>query len=123
MAVVPAVRVVMKHLDPNMPMADIRTFDDVVSRSVSPQRMNSAFIVTFSGFALLLGSLGIYGVLSYTVRRRTSEIGLHVAPGVNESSILRVTIAQGLIPVLAGIVIGARPLDFLFTGLFRHCYC
>jgi putative ABC transport system permease protein len=106
MAVVPAVRAVIKRLDPNLPLADIRTFDDVVSRSVSSQRMNSVVLVTFSGFALLLASLGIYGVLSYSVSRRTSEIGLRMALGASESSILRITVGQGLLPVLAGITIG-----------------
>ena len=106
MAVVPAVRAVIKRLDPNLPLADIRTFDDVVSRSVSSQRMNSFVLVTFSGFALLLASMGIYGVLSYSVSRRTSEIGLRMALGASESSILRITIGQGLLPVLVGITIG-----------------
>jgi putative ABC transport system permease protein len=106
MAVVPAVRAAIKRLDPNLPLADIRTFDDVVSRSVSSQRMNSIVLVTFSGFALLLASLGIYGVLSYSVSRRTSEIGLRMALGASESNILRVTVGQGLLPALLGITIG-----------------
>jgi len=106
MAVVPSVRAVIKRLDPNLPLADIRTFDDVVSLSVSSQRMNSVVLVTFSGFALLLASLGIYGVLSYSVSRRTSEIGLRMALGASESSILRITVGQGLLPVLVGITIG-----------------
>jgi predicted permease len=106
MAVVPAVRGIINRLDPNLPLADIRTFDEVVSRSVSSQRMNSVVLVTFSGFALLLASLGIYGVLSYSVSRRTSEIGLRMALGANEWSILRITVGQGLLPVLLGITIG-----------------
>jgi ABC-type antimicrobial peptide transport system permease subunit len=106
MAVVPAVRAVIRRLDPNLPLANIRTFNDVVSRSVSSQRMNSVVLVTFSGFALLLASLGIYGVLSYSVSRRTSEIGLRMALGATESSILRITVGQGLLPALLGITIG-----------------
>jgi ABC-type antimicrobial peptide transport system permease subunit len=100
------VRVDVKRLDPNLPLADIGTCDDVVSRSVSSQRMNSFVLVTFSGFALLLASMGIYGVLSYSVSRRTSEIGLRMALGASESSILRNTIGQGLFPVLVCIPIG-----------------
>ena len=106
LAVVPAVRAVIARLDPNLPLGDIRAFDDVVSRSVSSQRMNSVVLATFSGFALLLASLGIYGVLSYSVSRRTSEIGLRMALGASESSILRITVGQGLLPALAGIAIG-----------------
>ncbi len=105
-AVVPAVRAIIKSLDPTLPVADIRAFDDVVSRSVSPQRMNSVILGTFSGFALLLACSGIYGVLSYSVSRRASEIGLRMALGASESSILRMTVGQGLLPALAGIAIG-----------------
>jgi len=68
--------------------------------------MNSVVLVTFSGLALLLASLGIYGVLSYSVSRRISEIGLRMALGASEASILRITVGQGLLPVLAGIFIG-----------------
>jgi ABC-type antimicrobial peptide transport system permease subunit len=68
--------------------------------------MNSVVLATFSGFALLLASLGTYGVLSYSVRRRTSEIGLRMALGASEASILRIVAGQGLLPVLAGISIG-----------------
>lgn len=106
MAVVPAVRAAVSQFDPDLPIADIRSFDDVVSRSVSPQRMNSIVLATFSGFALLLASLGIYGVLSYSVRRRTSEIGLRMALGASEASILRMTAGQGLLPAVGGIIIG-----------------
>jgi putative ABC transport system permease protein len=106
LAVVPAVRAAITSLDPNLPLGDIRAFDDVVSRSVSSQRMNSVVLATFSGFALLLASLGIYGVLSYSVSRRTAEIGLRMALGANEASILRITVGQGLMPALVGIAIG-----------------
>ena len=106
MAVVPAVRGIVRSLDPSLPLADIRAFDDVVRRSVSSQRMNSVILVSFSGFALLLASLGIYGVLSYSVRRRTSEIGLRMALGASESGILRTIVGQGLLPVFVGITIG-----------------
>jgi putative ABC transport system permease protein len=106
MAVVPAVRALVTHLDPNLPLGDIRTFDEVVSRSVSSQRMNSVVLTSFSGFALLLASLGIYGVLSYSVSRRTSEIGLRMALGASESGILSMTVGQGLLPALLGIAIG-----------------
>jgi predicted permease len=113
MTVVPAVRAFVRHLNPNLPLGDIRTFDQVVSRSVSSQRMNSVVLMTFSGFALLLASLGIYGVLSYTVSRRTSEIGLRMALGASESGILSMIVGQGLSPALLGIVIGGALAGWL----------
>jgi putative ABC transport system permease protein len=61
----------------------------------------------FSGLALLLATGGIYGVLSYSMSRRTSEIGLRVALGASRSNILTMTIAQGMRPVLAGLALGA----------------
>jgi predicted permease len=106
MNVLPSVRAIIKGLDPNLPLGEVRTFDDVVSRSVSPQRMNSIVLATFSGFALLLAIFGIYGVLSYSVSRRTPEIGLRMALGASEWGILRIIIGQGLLPALVGITIG-----------------
>lgn len=102
----PAVRTLIKQLDPNLPVGEVRSFDQVISRSISSQRMNSIVLTTFGGFALLLASLGIYGVLSYFVRRRTAEIGLRIALGASEWGILKIVVAQGLLPVLFGIALG-----------------
>jgi ABC-type antimicrobial peptide transport system permease subunit len=68
--------------------------------------MNSIVLTTFGGFALLLASLGIYGVLSYVVRRRTAELGLRMALGASEWGILRMIVAQGFLPALIGIIFG-----------------
>jgi putative ABC transport system permease protein len=90
------------------------------------QRMNSVVLMTFSGFAVLLASLGIYGVLSYSVSRRTAEIGLRMALGASESGILSMTVGQGLVPALLGIGIGgvlaawlSRYLKSLLFGVQR----
>jgi putative ABC transport system permease protein len=106
MALVPAVRAAIARLDPELPVSDIRTFDDVVSRSVSPQRMNTVVLATFSGLALLLASFGMYSVLSYSVSCRTGEIGLRMALGASASGIARMTVVQGLRPALLGIALG-----------------
>jgi putative ABC transport system permease protein len=105
-SVFPQLRALVKRLDPNLPIGEVRSFDQVISRSISPQRINSIVLTTFGGFALLLASLGIYGVLSYFVRRRTAEIGLRMALGASERGILKITVAQGLLPVLLGIAVG-----------------
>jgi putative ABC transport system permease protein len=80
--------------------------------------MNSVVLLTFSGFALVLASVGIYGVLSYSVSRRTSEIGLRIALGASESSILRMAIGQGILPALLGITIGSA-LAFWLSRYLR----
>ena len=72
----PTVRSIVGGLDPNLPVADVRSFEEVVHRSVAPQRFNAILLAVFSGLALLLATTGIYGVLSYSMSRRTSEIGL-----------------------------------------------
>jgi ABC-type antimicrobial peptide transport system permease subunit len=107
LAFMPTVRSIVADLDPNLPISDVRSFDEVVHRSVAPQRFNTILLGVFSGLALLLATTGIYGVLSYSMTRRTAEIGLRVALGASGRSILRMTFAQGMQPVLAGLVLGA----------------
>jgi putative ABC transport system permease protein len=107
LALVPTVRAIIASLDPNLPVADVRSFEEVVHRSVAPQRFNVILLAVFSGLALLLAMTGLYGVLSYSMTRRTSEIGLRVALGASGRSILSMTIGQGMRPALVGIVLGA----------------
>ena len=106
-AFMPTVRSIVASLDPNLPVVEARSFEEVVERSVAPQRFNTILLGVFSGLALLLAATGIYGVLSYSMTRRTSEIGLRVALGASAPSILRMSLAQGMQPVLAGLLLGA----------------
>jgi putative ABC transport system permease protein len=103
----PIVRPIVSDMDPNLPVADVRSFQEVVSSSVAPQRFNAILLGVFSGLALLLATTGIYGVLSYSMSRRTSEIGLRMALGASASSIMRMTMLQGMRPALLGIGLGA----------------
>jgi predicted permease len=107
MALVPTVRSIIAGLDPNLPVADVRSFEEVVHRSVAPQRFNVILLAVFSGLALLLAMTGLYGVLSYSMSRRTSEIGLRVALGASERSILSMAVGQGMRPAIVGIILGA----------------
>jgi len=107
LAMVPTIRSLVGELDPNLPISDVRSFDQVVSRSVAPQRLNVVLLSIFSVLALLLATTGIYGVLSYSITRRTPEIGLRVALGATRSNILGMTIRQGLRPALIGAFLGA----------------
>jgi putative ABC transport system permease protein len=120
LAMLPTVRSIVASLDPNLPIADVRSFEEVVYRSVAPQRFNTILLGVFSALALLLATTGIYGVLSYSMSRRTAEIGLRVALGAGRGGILRMTIAQGMRPVLAGLAMGAAGAWWLsryFTAL------
>ena len=80
--------------------------DDVVNSSVAGNRFNTMLLGIFAGVALLLALAGIYGVLSYSVTRRTSEIGLRVALGASPENVLRQIVLQGMRPVVVGVVIG-----------------
>jgi predicted permease len=105
-SIFPAVRALIRRLDANLPIGEVRSFDEVISHSISSRRINSIVLTTFGGFALLLASFGIYGVLSYSVRQRSSEFGLRMALGASEWDILKMVAAQGLLPALLGIIVG-----------------
>jgi len=107
LASAPRVRSIVASLDPNLPVSDVCSFEEVMQRSVAPQRFNAILLGIFSGLALLLATIGIYGVVSYSMSRRTSEIGLRMALGASRGNILRMTLGQGLRPALLGIVLGA----------------
>ena len=107
LALVPAVRSIIAKLDPNLPIADVRTFEEVVETSIAPQRFNAILLAVFSGLALLLATTGIYGVLSYSVSQRVREIGLRMALGADRRDVLRMIVGQGLRLAVAGILIGA----------------
>jgi putative ABC transport system permease protein len=85
----------------------MRSFEEIMQRSVAPQRFNVVLLGVFSGLALLLATIGIYGVLSYAMSRRASEIGLRIALGASRANILRLGLDQGLRPALFGVVLGA----------------
>jgi len=107
MALARTVRSMVSEIDPQLPVSDVRTFEEVVNRSVAPQRFDAILLGIFSGLALLLAMTGIYGVLSYSMGRRTAEIGLRVALGANRASILWMAVTQGMRPALAGAAAGA----------------
>ncbi len=121
-AMAPEIRAIVAGLDPNLPVSDVRSFEDVVHRSLAPQRFNAILAAVFGCLALLLATSGIYGVLSYSISRRTSEIGLRVALGATRNSILRMAVVQGLRPVLAGIALGAIGAAWLSRFLVSLLY-
>jgi putative ABC transport system permease protein len=101
------IRSLLGKLDANLPLTDVRSFEEIVNLSLSPQKFNTIVLSIFGGLALLLAVAGIYGVLSYSMSRRTAEIGLRVALGASGASILRLAVLQGMGPVLAGVLLGA----------------
>jgi predicted permease len=106
-SIVPAVRRAIWSLDPNQPVARVQTIDDIVSRQLSVPSQNTVLLGAFALLALLLASIGVYGVLSYAVTQRTREIGLRMALGARSRDILVSLTGRGLTLTLAGLAIGA----------------
>ena len=103
---VPAVRTAVASVDPGLPISSIRTLEELVTTSVATRRFTMTLLVTFAGLALVLALAGVYGVLAYSITRRTQEIGVRLALGAEHGRVLRSTILRGLRPVLIGMLIG-----------------
>ncbi|MBV9226577.1 MAG: SpoIIE family protein phosphatase [Acidobacteriaceae bacterium] len=106
-SLLPAIRHAIGSIDPAQPLYAVQTMDEIVSSSLSFQRLDSTIITFFALAALLLASLGVYGVTSYSVRQRTVEIGTHMALGAMGRDLLRLIVGSGLRMAIYGIVIGA----------------
>ena len=127
-SIIPAVRQAIWSLDKDQPLARIRTMEEIVDRQLSTSSQSTALLGAFAVLALLLASLGIYGVLSYAVAQRTSEIGVRMALGATSSEILLSFGRRGLALTLTGLAIGlalaamaSRLLGTLLYG-FRPDY-
>jgi predicted permease len=119
-SVAAAVRSEIWKVDPEIPLQRIRTMEDVISEAAAPRRFQMLLVLLFAASALLLASLGIYGVVSYTVAQRTNEIGIRVALGAHTAAVYRMVLRQGLTPVVLGLVAGvagALALGRLLTSL------
>jgi len=90
-----------------LPLADIRSMEEVVARSTSRQRFNMLLMSVFAGAALLLAAIGVYGLMAYSVQQRTQEIGIRLALGAETAAVRAMVIRQGMVFALAGVVIGA----------------
>jgi ABC-type antimicrobial peptide transport system permease subunit len=96
----------MRQLDPTIPLNRIRSMDDVVHESIAASRLLSLVTLLFAGAALLLATIGIYGVMAYSVARRAKELGIRLALGAAPAQILRLVMGQGLRLAACGIGAG-----------------
>jgi predicted permease len=105
-SLVPSVRAALRSVDPNLPSSDFKPLEQLVDQAVSPRRFVTALLGVFSLLALILASLGIYGVISYSVTQRTNEIGIRIALGAQTPAVLKLIIGQGVKLALIGLGIG-----------------
>jgi putative ABC transport system permease protein len=120
LALVAPVKAAVQALDPAQPVYDIATMDQRLSESMAPQRFNALLLGVFALAALGLAGVGIFGVLAYSVARRTSEIGVRMALGASRAQVTRLVVGEGLrlcgLGVLLGLA-GSVPLTRLLGGV------
>ncbi len=102
-----AVSSAVHEVDPDVPVLNIATMNDVVSASLTQPRFNTLLLGSFAVVALILAAIGIYSVLSYNVKRRVNEIGIRLALGARIPDVLRMVIVEAMKPTLLGLAIGA----------------
>jgi putative ABC transport system permease protein len=116
MLVAASVRTVVHEVDKDRPLWNLTTMDQVISESIARPRFNTLLILVFAVLALLLALMGIYGVFSYAVARRTQEIGIRIALGASGHGVVRLVVRQGLVVAIVGVVAGGAGA-FALTSL------
>ncbi|MBA3248660.1 MAG: ABC transporter permease [Pyrinomonadaceae bacterium] len=115
---VAAVRNVIGEIDKDQPISDIKPMSQLLAEAVAPQRFNMLLLGIFAFVALALASVGIFGVMNYTVTQRTHEIGIRLALGAQTTDVLRLIVTQGMMLALIGVGIGLAG-SFATTRLMR----
>jgi ABC-type antimicrobial peptide transport system permease subunit len=101
-----AVKREIQKVDRQQPVFNIRSMGQVVSTLIAPQNFNTLLMTVFAAIALLLASVGIYGVMSYSVQQRTHEIGIRIALGAQKDDVVWLVVRQGMLVALVGVAIG-----------------
>ena len=105
-AVAGAIRSIVHSVDPDVPLMAPQSMDQIVDESVAARRFQMYLAVAFAAAALILASLGIYGVIAFTVVRRTPEIGVRIALGARTTQLMTMVLRQGMQPVVVGLAVG-----------------
>ena len=118
-AVASAIRTVTHGIDKNLPVTDIAPLPDVLSASVAQPHFHTLLLGLFGSIGLTLAAVGIFGVISYSVSRRTRELGIRVALGAEPGSVLGMILRQALVLTLIGIAVGV-PCTLATARLITH---
>ena len=119
-ALIPVIREQVASIDPSVPIIDVHTYDDLIAQKFVTRKLSMLLVTLFSGAALFLSAIGLYGILAYAVGQRTREIGIRIALGAESANILRLISGQGLKIVGVGLVTGlvaALILAHLIQGM------
>jgi putative ABC transport system permease protein len=101
-----AIRSTVTSIDPRQPLTSVKTMQDVISTTTAPRRLNALLLGVFAAIALVLATLGIYSVISYSITLRTQEIGIRMALGANRPAILMMVLRKGIMLTVIGALIG-----------------
>jgi putative ABC transport system permease protein len=122
LALVPAIKRELQALDPDQAFAHISTMENNIANSLGSRRMMMSLLAAFAGIALLLASVGLYGVMALTVTQRTRELGIRLALGAQRADVFRLVLSQGMLLVLAGLIIGLLGVVGASRGLQSVLY-
>jgi predicted permease len=118
-ALVDTIRAVLREVEPRLPLTFIKTLDEQIRQTISPERLLTLLTMGFSGVALFLACLGLYGTMSYAVTRRTAELGLRMAIGASGASVRWLVMREALAVLVLGLLAGV-PLAFLSAHAMRN---
>lgn len=110
----------IRHLDPNRPVDHVQTLEEIRDETIAPQRLNATLIGLFALLALAIATVGVAGILAFSVSQRTNELGIRMALGAERTTILRMILGEGAAMALLGLIAGglaAVPLSGMLGGL------
>jgi predicted permease len=118
LAMAGAVRKAVAEIDPAIPIAEMRTEEGQIRQSIATERLFAGLVSGCGGLATLLAAIGLYGVMAYTVTRRTTEIGIRIALGASRNNVQWLVLKESLLMVVAGLVVGF-PAAFALTRFVK----
>src|SRR5262249_6096381 len=113
LALAAPIRAEIRQLDPNLPVASVRTMTEVLRTSLATPRLTGSLLAIFAGLALFLAAVGVSGVLSYLVSRRRRELGIRMAVGASRAGVLGLIVRSGMATAAAGVAGGILAAVFL----------
>jgi ABC-type antimicrobial peptide transport system permease subunit len=96
----------VSRIDSDLPVVSVLTMEEVLFKETSQRRFSLTLLSLFAGLATLLAAIGLYGLLAYSIRQRTSELGIRIALGATPAHVIRLVLTQGLRPTAAGVLAG-----------------